>query len=156
FRPNFRGWGLDKNLKLKSPPYRGVRACQPRGSCRSRMPHTPALTSPSALRSHALSAPNSPLPDCLINVHNMYSRRRAGKVYPYEIGIQETRTNHRKFDSQTALSHRARGRAADGRRSQVWSLRPSRRDNDPGRLSARFAGVRGLRPAMAADRIIRG
>src|SRR5262249_16254160 len=23
--PNFRGWGLDENLKLKSPPYRGVK-----------------------------------------------------------------------------------------------------------------------------------
>src|SRR5262245_39066743 len=23
FRPNFRGWGLDENLKPKSPPYRG-------------------------------------------------------------------------------------------------------------------------------------
>jgi hypothetical protein len=25
FTPNFRGWGLDENLKLKSPPYRGVK-----------------------------------------------------------------------------------------------------------------------------------
>src|SRR5215475_3141834 len=24
FTPNFRGWGLDKNLKPKSPPYRGA------------------------------------------------------------------------------------------------------------------------------------
>src|SRR5262249_42626226 len=23
FTPNFQGWGLDENLKLKSPPYRG-------------------------------------------------------------------------------------------------------------------------------------
>jgi len=25
FRPNFRGWGQDESLKLKSPPYRGVK-----------------------------------------------------------------------------------------------------------------------------------
>ena len=24
FAPNFRGWGLDENLKPKSPPYRGA------------------------------------------------------------------------------------------------------------------------------------
>src|SRR5262249_29813574 len=24
FRPNFRGWGLDENLKPKSPPYRAA------------------------------------------------------------------------------------------------------------------------------------
>src|SRR5262249_2374586 len=26
FRPNFQGWGLDENLKLKSPPPRGASA----------------------------------------------------------------------------------------------------------------------------------
>jgi len=80
----------------------------------------------------------------------------AGKVYPHEIGIQETRTNHRKLDSQATLSHRARGRAPDGLRSQAWSLRASRRDYDPSRLSARPASLGGLRPAMAADRAVRG
>src|SRR5262249_27711931 len=41
FTPNFQGWGLDENLKPKSPPYRGVDAhgvgsCRPatRGGCR--------------------------------------------------------------------------------------------------------------------------
>src|SRR5262249_26214946 len=82
-------------------------------------------------------------------------KQSLGKVYPHEIGIQETCTNHRKLDSQATLSHRARGRAADGLRSQVWSLWPSRRDNDPGRLSARPASLGGLRPTMATDRAIR-
>src|SRR5262249_31169083 len=35
-------------------------------------------------------------------------------------------------------------------------LRASGRDHDPGRLSARPASLGGLRPAMAADRAIRG
>src|SRR5262249_30211160 len=84
------------------------------------------------------------------------SRYLVGKVYPHEIDIQETRTNHPKLDSQATLSHRARGRASDGLRSQAWPLRPSRRNHDPGRLSARSASLGGLRPAMAADRAIRG
>ena len=89
-------------------------------------------------------------------VYKLNSRCLAGKVYPHEIGFQETRTNHRKLDSQAALSHRARGRAVDGLRTQAWPLRASRRNDDPGRLSARPASLRGLRPAMAADRAIRG
>src|SRR6516225_11715917 len=87
---------------------------------------------------------------------NLYSRRRAGKVYPHEIDIQETHTKHRKLDSQATLSHRARDRAPDGLRAQVRPLRASRRDRDPGRLSPRSAGVGGLRPAMATDRAVRG
>src|SRR5262245_1343297 len=43
---------------------------------------------------------------------------RGGTFYCDEIDIQETRTKHRKLDSQATLSHRARGRAADGLRSQ--------------------------------------
>src|SRR5260370_31580453 len=78
------------------------------------------------------------------------------ELYCDEIEVQKTHTNHRKLDSQATLSHRARGRAADGLRSEAWPLRPSRRNNDPGRLSARSAGLGGLRPAMAADRAIRG
>src|SRR5262249_1483098 len=35
--------------------------------------------------------------------------------------------------------------------TQAWPLRASRRDHDPGRLSARPASLGGLRPAMAAD-----
>src|SRR5262245_29033562 len=81
---------------------------------------------------------------------------RAGKVNPHEIDIQETHTKHRKLDSQTALSHRARDRAADLLRPKAWPLWASRRDHDPGRLSPRPAGLRGLRPAVAAGRAIRG
>src|SRR5262249_24517943 len=88
-------------------------------------------------------------------VYNLYSRRRSGTVYPHEIDIQETHTKHRKLDSHATLSHRARGRAPDGLRAQVRPLWASRRDHDPGRLSPRPAGLRGVRPAMAADRAIR-
>src|SRR6516225_5205091 len=94
--------------------------------------------------------------DCAKKTYNIYGSRRALKVYPHEIDIQETHTNHRKLDSQATLSHRARGRAADGLRPQAWPLWASRRDHDPGRLSPRSAGLGGLRPAMAADRTVRG
>src|SRR6516162_2124177 len=94
--------------------------------------------------------------DCSIKAYKPYSRRRAGKVYPHEIDIQETHLKHRKLDSQATLSHRARGRAPDGLRAQVRPLWASRRDHDPGRLSPRSAGLGGLRPAMAADRTVRG
>src|SRR5499427_1289459 len=50
---------------------------------------------------------------------NIYSRTRAGRVYPHETDIQETHSNHRKLDSQATISHRARGRAPDGLRAQV-------------------------------------
>src|SRR5215510_8797957 len=86
-----------------------------------------------------------PLDYCAKNVFNLYSRRRAGRVYPHEIDIQETRPKHRKLDSQATLSHRARGRAADGLRPKAWPLRASRRDHDPCRLSPRSAGLRGMR-----------
>src|SRR5262244_3435142 len=94
--------------------------------------------------------------DCSIKVYKLNSRQPAGKVYPHEIDIQKTHTKHRKLDSQATLSHRARGRAPDGLRAQVRPLWTSRRDHDPGRLSPRSAGVGGLRPAMAADRTVRG
>src|SRR6516162_8305065 len=94
--------------------------------------------------------------DCSINVYNPYSMRRAGKVYPHESDIQETHTKHRKLDSQAALPHPTRDRPADGLRPQAWPLWASRRDHDPGRLSPRPAGLGGLRPAMAADRAVRG
>src|SRR6516162_3096336 len=86
----------------------------------------------------------------------MYSSRRALKLYPHEIDIQETHPKHRKLDSQATLSHRARGRAPDGLRPKAWPLWASRRDHDPGGLSTRSAGLGGLRPAMAADRAVRG
>src|SRR5438309_8598668 len=44
-----------------------------------------------------------------------HARRREGTFYPDEIEIQEAHAKHRKLDSQTTLSHRARGRALDGR-----------------------------------------
>jgi hypothetical protein len=37
--------------------------------------------------------------DCAKNSDKLYSRRRAGEVYPHEIDIQETHTKHRKLDS---------------------------------------------------------
>jgi hypothetical protein len=49
FTPSFRGWRLDENLKLKSPPYRGSsyrgsaarqNEVAPRGSYRRLMPRT--------------------------------------------------------------------------------------------------------------------
>src|SRR5262245_42391506 len=39
---------------------------------------------------------------------------------------------------------------------KAWPLRPSRCDHDPGGLSTRSAGLGSLRPAMAADRAVRG
>src|SRR5262249_10963194 len=104
----------------------------------------------------ALHATGPPFTDCAKNMYNVYSRRRAGKVYPHEIDIQETHTKYRKLDSQAALPHATRDRAADGLRPKAWPLRASRCDHDPGRLSPRSAGLGGLRSAMAADRAIRG
>src|SRR5215472_6554089 len=84
--------------------------------------------------------------DCAKNTCNVYSRRRAGKVFPHEIDIQETHPKHRKLDSQAALPHPTRDRPADGLRPKAWPLRPSRRDHDAGRLPPWPAGVGGLRP----------
>src|SRR5215472_11402445 len=80
----------------------------------------------------------------------------AGKVYPHEIDIQETHPKHRKLDSQAALPHPTRDRPANGLRPQAWPLWASRRDHDPGGLPPWPARLGGLRPAMAADRAIRG
>src|SRR5262249_29536397 len=81
-------------------------------------------------------------------------RQPAGKVYPHEIDIQETHTKHRKLDSQAALPHPTRGRAADGLRPQACPLWASRCDHDPAGLPPWPAGLRGVRPAMAADRTL--
>ena len=54
--------------------------------------------------------------------HKLSSWSLAGKIYPHEIGIQETPTKHRKLDSQAALPHPTRDRAAHGLRSQAWPL----------------------------------
>src|SRR6516165_7802098 len=65
--------------------------------------------------------------DYSINAFKLNSRQPAGKVYPREINIKETHTKHHKLDSQATLSHRARGRPADGLRAQVRPLsRPPR------------------------------
>src|SRR5215831_15067572 len=81
--------------------------------------------------------------DCSIKVYNLYSRIRAGEVYPHEIDIQETHTKHRKLDSQATLSHRARGRAADGLRPKAWPLSPC----GPARLfSATYSSPHGAAP----------
>src|SRR6516164_11246245 len=53
---------------------------------------------------------------CAKNAYNIYSRRREGEVYPHEIDIQETHPKHRKLDSQAAIPHPTRDRAADGLR----------------------------------------
>src|SRR5262249_61898398 len=36
--------------------------------------------------------------NCARKAYKLNSLQPAGKIYPHEIGIQETRTNHRKFD----------------------------------------------------------
>src|SRR6516162_9183924 len=94
--------------------------------------------------------------DCARNVLNLVTRRRGGTFYPDEIGVQKTHTKHRKLDSQATLPHPTRDRAADGLRPKAWPLRAPRCDHDPGRLPPWPAGLRGLRPAMAADRAVRG
>src|SRR5262245_49069687 len=98
----------------------------------------------------------SSLYDCARNVYNLVTRCREGTFYPDEIEIQEAHSKHRKLDSQAALPHPTRDRAADGLRPKAWPLWASRCDHDPCRLSPRSAGLGGLRPAMAADRAVRG
>src|SRR5262249_50794548 len=80
-------------------------------SCRAPAPAPPSWIA-IAMRS---MQPFFPLRLCKKSV-----RQSAGKVYPHEIDIQKTHTKHRKLDSQATLSHRARGRAPDGLRAQVW------------------------------------
>src|SRR5262249_19305351 len=94
--------------------------------------------------------------DCTRNVYKLITRPRGETFYPDEIDIQETHPKHRKLDSQAALPHPMRDRAADGLCPQAWPLRASGCDHDPGRLPPWPAGVGGLRPAMAADRAVRG
>src|SRR5262249_46968074 len=66
--------------------------------------------------------------DCARKALNFVTRPRARGLYCDEIDVPELRTKHPKFDSQTALPHRARDRATDGLRPQVWPLRASRCD----------------------------
>src|SRR5262245_32992500 len=124
-------------------------------------PLAPAATPRHSHRADAVASAAMPRAvvgriDCSRNAYNLVTRRREGTFYPDEIEIQEAHSKHRKLDSQAALSHPTRDRAADGLRPQVWPLRASRCDHDPGRLSPWSAGVGGLRPAMAADRAMRG
>src|SRR6516162_7098858 len=116
----------------------------------------PAPVPPSCIAIAMRSMQRLLLYDYAKKVYKLNSRQPAGRVYPHEIDIQETHPKHRKLDSQAALPHPTRGRAADGLRAQVQPLWASRRDHDPGRLSPRSAGVGSLRPAMAADRTVRG
>src|SRR5215831_324717 len=158
FTSSFRGWGLDENLEPKSPPYRGVHY---RGSAARQNEAGWRLAHPSrrlhpALRSRCAPCSRPSLYDCAKKEYNLYSRRRAGRVYPHEIDIQETHPKHRKLDSQATIPHPTRDRAADGLRPKAWPLRASGCDHDPGRLPPWPAGVGGLRPAMATDRAVRG
>src|SRR5262245_12164681 len=126
-------------------------AARAAASCRA-----PSRAPPSCIAIAMRPCSRSSLCDYAKNVYNLVTRRREGMFYPDEIEIQEPHSKHRKLDSQAALPHPTRNRAAYGLRPQAWPLRASRRDHDPGRLSARFAGLGGLRPAMAADRTVRG
>src|SRR5262245_41447860 len=65
--------------------------------------HPPRRLHP-ALRSRCAPCSRSSLYDCAKKAYQPYSRRRAGKVYPHEIDIQETHTKDRKLDSQATLS----------------------------------------------------
>src|SRR6516162_9538635 len=160
FTPNFRGWGLDENLKPKSPPYRGAHyrgsaarqnevglAARAAASCRAPVPAPPSCIA---------IAMRSMQPPPFTTVQERCTRPRGGTFYPDEIDIQETHTKHRKLDSQAALPHPTRDRAPDGLGPQAWPLRASRRDHDPGGLPPWPAGLGGVRPAMAADRALRG
>src|SRR6516225_5072038 len=106
-----------------------------RWSCRSLLglPSSPQHVSGRVARAEPVGLSASRF-DCAINAYNIYSRRREGEVYPHEIDIQETHPNHRKLDSQAALPHPTRDRAADGLRLQAWPLWAPRRDHDPGCL----------------------
>src|SRR6516164_2237731 len=70
----------------------------------------------------------------------------------------------RKLLSHLPFGHAVYLRAAEpvtsplgyGLRPQAWPVRPSRCDHDPGGLPPWPARLRGVRPAMAADRTVRG
>src|SRR5262249_25602372 len=76
--------------------------------------HPPRRLHP-ASRSRCAPCSRSSLYDCAKNAHDLYSRRRAGKVYPHETDIQETHPKHRKLDSQAAPSHPTRSARKHGR-----------------------------------------
>src|SRR5262245_51203844 len=61
----------------------------------------PAPVPPSCI-AITVHAGRSSLCDYAKNVYSLYSRRRAGRVYPHEIDIRETHPKHRKLDSQAA------------------------------------------------------
>src|SRR5262249_23897698 len=112
----------DENLKLKSPPYRGVpievrRQDKMRLASRLVPPphaaHLPRRLHP-ALRSRCAPCSCSFLYDYAKKVHKLGTQQRGGGFYRDEIKIKESHSNHRKLDSHATLSHRARDRAADG------------------------------------------
>src|SRR5215472_147739 len=80
FTPNFQGWGLDENLKLKSPPYRGP----PRTPASQLVPpphaaHPPRRLHP-ALRSQCAPCSRSSLYDYARKAYKLNSLATAGKV----------------------------------------------------------------------------
>src|SRR5215831_17208945 len=87
----------NENLKRKSPPYRGAhievrRQDKMRLASRPAPPphaaHPPRRRHP-ALRSRCAPCSRSSL-TTVQNLCDLYSRRRAGKVFPHGIDIQET------------------------------------------------------------------
>src|SRR6516164_3102283 len=146
-----------KKSPLPGGPYRGSAARQNEvglaaraaASCRA-----PAPAPPSCI-AITMRSMQPILPLRTVQKIKLVTRRQGRAFYPDEIEIQGPHSDHRKLDSQATLSHRARGRAPDGLRPKAWPLWASRRDHDPGGLSTRSAGLRGVRPAMAADRAVR-
>src|SRR6516162_6117526 len=82
---------------MESPPYRGPSALQSARIIGARSPATRRvaheLIDQVVRGGNAALIPvcaHGALIDCSIKVYNLYSRRRAGKVYPHEIDIQQT------------------------------------------------------------------
>src|SRR5215471_8628848 len=78
FTPNFWGWGLDENLKPKSPPYRGVHyrgSAARQNEAGSRLAHPPRRLHP-ALRSRCAPCSRSFLYDCAKKSINLTVKRR--------------------------------------------------------------------------------
>ena len=116
FWTGFRQRGHEQFSESKSPPTGGPTPRNRRGRKAQSRPAEPAGCIP---RRHAdrrglmlvpgLAANHEAQPpldlDCARKEYKLNSRQPAGKVYPHEIGIQETHTKHRKLDSQATLSH---------------------------------------------------
>src|SRR5262249_1598101 len=72
FTPNFQGWGLDENLKPKSPPYRGAHI-DVRWQDKNEVGLAARRLHP-ALRSRCAPCSHSSLYDCAKKAYNLYSR----------------------------------------------------------------------------------